>query len=302
MAPTLRFPPPSNYDDFDSLVRQIAERKFGVEATRYGRNGQAQHGVDIALTDAHGRLVAIQSKHTQALTASMMDAEMDKLVGATVPPSPGFPQRVDHFIFATSATRDTKHTDHALDLEKIHKPIRVTVWPWEHLNDLLNSMPSLAATYCAAILTPEPLENVREKHAHFVHRALNRPALLDTFRFEGNFAEQRDGLRDLVGFLSTGNLYDRNRTLVYSILPYTETDKYGSDVEKLKRAILVLVRLIEKNMTELQTYATCRGTPVEDLDPKLVKVYLDFEDKRRRIVTLANELLTEFSLTALQEY
>lgn len=298
---TLRLPPPVTDDDFDSLVRQIAERKFGVEATRYGRNGQAQHGVDITLHDAHGRLIAIQSKHTQALTAAMMDAEVAKLVGSTSSKSGGFPERVDEFIFATSAPRDTGQTNHALVLTRTHKPMRITVWAWEHLNELLNSMPSLAATYCAAILTPVPLESVRLEHARFLRRAFNRPALLDSFRVEGSFDEQRDALRDLAGFLNTGNLYDRQRTLVFSVLPYTEDDKYGRDLDRIKRALYALVRHIERNMSELQAYTlTGRGRTIDDSDPRLAKVYFDYESKRMRVVDLTNEVLSEFNVSRLR--
>lgn len=297
---TLRFPPPVTDDDFDSLVRQIAERKFGFEATRYGRKGQAQHGVDITLNDVHGRLIAIQSKHTQALTAEMMDEEIAKLLGASSK-SRGFPERVDEFIFATSAPRDTAQTNHALALTKSHQPLRVTVWAWEHLNDLLNTMPSLAATYCAAILGPVPLESTRTEHARFLRQAFDRPALLDSFRVEGSFTEQREALRDLAGFLNTGNLYDRKRTLVFSVLPYLEDDEYGRDLNRIKRALYALIRHIEANMPELQAFTlTGQGRAIDDSDPHLAKIYFDYESKRLRVVSLTNETLLKFNLGRLE--
>lgn len=299
--PTLRFPPPLNDDDFDALVRQIAERKFGVEATRYGRNGQAQHGVDITLTDAHGRLIAIQSKHTEELTKTMMDAEIKKLFHGTKSSPGGFPERVDELIFATSAPRDTKQTDHSLAIAKSNPPLRVTVWAWDHLNELLNTMPSLAATYCAAILAPIPLASTRSEHARFLRQALDRPALLDTFRYEANFEKQRDALRDIAGFMSTGNLYDRHRTLVSSVLPYTEDDKYGRDLTDLKRALQSLIRHIELHMDELKAYTiTHQGRGFDHGDVILAKVYVGYESKRIEVINRADGILAEFNLKRLQ--
>jgi len=300
--PTLRFPAPANDDDFDSLVRQIAERKFGVDATRYGRKGQAQHGVDITLTDAQRRLIAIQSKHTQALSAAMMDEEIAKLLGSTNSKSSGFPAQVDEFIFATSAPRDTSQTDHALVLTKRHSPMRVTVWAWDHLNDLLNTMPSLAAIYCAAILTPMPLDSVQKEHARFIRQAFNRPALLDTFQFEANFGAQRDALRDLAGFLNTGNLYDRNHTLVSSVLPYAEDDEYGRALAALKKALQSLIQHIETHMAELQAYTlTHGGRTVDHSGLALAKVYINYETKRIGVIDKANAILSKFGLQRLGE-
>jgi hypothetical protein len=154
---TLNFPAPSNADDFDRLVCQIAELKFGVTAVRYGRSGQAQHGVDITLTDNHDRVIGIQSKNTVELTTATMDAEIAKLDTA--------PFSLNEYIFATTAKSSTHHTDHAIKLSKSHAPLKVTVWAWNHINDLLNTMPSVALVYASAVLPPIDPVVVRAEHA-----------------------------------------------------------------------------------------------------------------------------------------
>lgn len=284
-------------------MRQIAERKFGMEATRYGRNGQAQHGVDITLRNAHGHLIAIQSKHTESLTGRMMADEMDKFFGRTTSGT-AFPARnaVAEYIFATSAQTDTSQTDKALELSTSNAPLRVTVWAWGHINSLLNTMPSLAGQYCFSILGPRPLSDVRQEHARFVRQALTRPALLDTWRHETDFHTQIDALRDVAGFFETGNLYDRNRTLVSSVTPYAEDDDYRESLLELQRRIIVFTRHIERNASALASYPVGpNGRVLDRSDLALARVHLDFEAKRLKVVELANKIFTQYNLSRLED-
>lgn len=294
----LRFPAPDNDNDFDWLVAEIAERKYKGSATRYGRNGQGQYGVDITLHGPQRELIAIQSKHTSLLTDAMMDKEIDKLLGLSGKPK--FPHAVDEFIFATSASRDTKQSDHALALAQLYPSIRVTVWPWERINELLNTMPELAAQYTAAILTPFSLEDVKKRHVNLLRRALDRPALLDGFELEFNFSHQAAALRDIAGFISTGNLYDRSGILVDSVVPYDGDDVYARALARLRKAILSLAQYIETNLSELQNYTFSAGVRrLDATNVKSAKTYIDFEAKRIAILRKANVVLMEEGLAPL---
>jgi len=295
----IRFPQPDSDDDFDHLVCQIAERQYGVSASRYGRSGQAQHGVDITLTDSRGRLVAIQSKHVVNLTEKIMNEEIEKLLGLGDKKT-AFPQTVFEYIFATSAARDTKHDDHAAALSRDHAPLRVVVWPWEKINEMLNKMPTLATEYCWSILTPIPLEDVKKQNAIALRRALARPALLDGFQFEIDFIEQSQALRDIAGFLRTGNLSDRTGTHVLSVLPYTGDDDYGRELESLAKQLGALCRHIETNSNQLSQYAlgpSGRVINVSDLGP--TQAYLQLEKKRLKVIATANSILATFDLDPL---
>lgn len=291
---TLNFPPPSNSDDFDRVVRQIAELKFGVNAVRHGRSGQAQHGVDITLTDAHDRLIGIQSKNTIELTTTTMDSEIAKL--------PTAPFTLQEYIFATAAPSATHHTEHALKLSAAHAPLKVTVWAWGHINDLLNSMPSVALVYAASILPPVDSSEARTQHARYLRRAMDRPALLDGPYAEGNFQHQCDALRDVLGFLATGNLYDRHGILAFSVLPYHEDDSYGPDLETIKSLLKTLLGVTQRHQQSLNRLLQTGQSSIDLFDSAMVKkakLFGDQNDKRRAILKQANKIFDDQNLERL---
>lgn len=296
---TMRFPVPENDNDFDSLVSQIAEKSYGNTASRYGRNGQAQHGVDITLRGVQNELIAIQSKHTEALTAAMMDEEIDKLFGLNKKGT-GFPHGVAEFIFATSAARDTKQTVHALKLEALHAPLRVSVWPWDRINEMLNTMPVIAGQYVAAVLGSVPVEEAQQRHVTVLRQVLDRRALLDGFAMEFSFRDQLSALQTMSGFFSTGNQYDTNGVLVDSTLTYEGEDSYGRGLVGLKKALLTLIRHIESHIDPLESYSlTGQGRQLDAGTIDETKIYIDYEVKRVAVIKKANTLLVDAGITPL---
>lgn len=141
-------------------------------------------------------------------------------------------------------------------------------------------MPTLAREYCRAILTPAPLEDVRSQHSIALRRALDRPALLDGFQCEQDSIASSKELRDIVGFLKMGNLHDRNSTLVHSVLPYTEVDEYGQELEKLADIMNALIRHIDTHSAMLGAYSLVSGGRVlHASDLRAAKVHLAYETK-----------------------
>src|SRR5262245_42764726 len=56
-------PPPTNWQDFQSLVKDIAESRYDPSTVvEYGRQGQAQNGVDVYAEDRFGKKIGIQCK------------------------------------------------------------------------------------------------------------------------------------------------------------------------------------------------------------------------------------------------
>lgn len=296
---TMRFPVPENDNDFDALVSQIAEKNYGNTASRYGRNGQAQHGVDITLRGARGELIAIQSKHTAALTVANMDEEIDKLLGRNGK-GPGFAHVVAEFIFATSAARDTKQTNHTLKLEALHAPLRVSVWPWDRINEMLNTMPVVAGQYVAAVLGDVPVEEAQQRHVTVLRQVLDRRALLDGFALEFSFRDQLSALQTMSGFFSTGNQYDANGVLVDSALLYKGEDSYGRDLVALKKSLCALIRYIEAHIERLEGYRLSgNGRQLDAGTIDDIKIYVDYEAKRLAVIKKANTLLTKEGLASL---
>lgn len=79
---SLRLPTPTNWQDFETIVRDAQAQRWGsVRLQKNGRPGQAQHGVDIYGPDEIGRPVGIQCKcyreqlQLKDITAEVVNAE-----------------------------------------------------------------------------------------------------------------------------------------------------------------------------------------------------------------------------------
>lgn len=97
---TVDLPPPQSWDEFEEIVADIVRTHWGDSlATRYGRQGQAQQGVDIhsqpESLDGHR---GIQCKNTSSLEFSTVEEEVEK--------AEGFEPPLDEFIIVTTAQND----------------------------------------------------------------------------------------------------------------------------------------------------------------------------------------------------
>ena len=57
----LQYPPPQNWQDFETMCRELMERAWGAPAQKHGRSGQRQSGVDL-YAQVGGQWVAAQCK------------------------------------------------------------------------------------------------------------------------------------------------------------------------------------------------------------------------------------------------
>src|SRR5438045_2046872 len=59
-------PPPSNWQDFQLLVKEIAAIRYNPgTVVEYGRQGQTQDGVDVFAEDYHEHKIGIQCKESK---------------------------------------------------------------------------------------------------------------------------------------------------------------------------------------------------------------------------------------------
>jgi hypothetical protein len=116
---TAHLPPPKSWDEFEDICADLFSSEWGDRnATRYGRQGQRQNGVDIYGSPADGGLAGAQCKGRRAwppkpLTTDDIDAEVAK--------AKQFKPPLTEFTIATTAPDDTKLQDHARAITERHK-------------------------------------------------------------------------------------------------------------------------------------------------------------------------------------
>jgi hypothetical protein len=99
---TAKWPKPKNEDEFEDIATDFLRIRWkDPNATRNGRRGQAQHGVDVV---GHPKWLKKpaggQSKNTDSPTLAMVTAEVDK--------AKDFPGGLSEFLFVTSGDRDAE--------------------------------------------------------------------------------------------------------------------------------------------------------------------------------------------------
>jgi hypothetical protein len=112
-----QLPQPTNWDEFEEMCADLFSEEWGDRnATRYGRQGQRQHGVDI-YGRARGAWAAVQCKGRRSwpprrLTTDEIDQEVTKALN--------FRPNLSEFTIATTAPDDARLQDHARLLTERH--------------------------------------------------------------------------------------------------------------------------------------------------------------------------------------
>jgi hypothetical protein len=123
------------WDRFEKLVLVTAQRVLGlrgIKFRRYGVEGQAQYGIDLAGREPDGRYTVIQCKDFRNLTPSGLRAAVEKFAHGRRPFG------AYQLIIVTSAT--TRATQLAEELGKLqdeHDDLELDLWGAEQLNDHL---------------------------------------------------------------------------------------------------------------------------------------------------------------------
>jgi hypothetical protein len=130
---------------FEQLVLAIAQRVLGLRGMkfrRYGVEGQAQHGIDLAGREPDGGYTVIQCKDARAFTARGLRAAVEKFGGGRRPFG------AHQLIVVTSATtRDTQLADELGKLQDEHPDLELDLWGAEQLNDHLRYHADIVARF-----------------------------------------------------------------------------------------------------------------------------------------------------------
>ncbi|WP_432570883.1 hypothetical protein [Kineococcus sp. SYSU DK005] len=133
------------WDRFEKLLLAICRDVLGVRGVRfrrYGTQGQAQHGIDLAGRAPDGSHVVVQCKEYQVLTPAELRAAVELFATGKRP----FDART--FIVATSAaTQSTQLADTLDALRDEHPGLDLDLWGSEQLNEHLRGLANVVARF-----------------------------------------------------------------------------------------------------------------------------------------------------------
>ncbi|MCB1036365.1 MAG: restriction endonuclease [Acidobacteria bacterium] len=131
------FPPPSDWQAFEDLCRDLFAAEWGDPHTRkHGRPGQQQHGVDVYGRHG-GALHAVQCKKRQVFPEQRLSEEE---VRKEVEAAREFDDELRVLIIATTAPPDTKIQKLAREISREHEAeglFRVEIYGWSELVERL---------------------------------------------------------------------------------------------------------------------------------------------------------------------
>ncbi len=147
MPHAVELPIPRDWQVFEDFCCQLFAAEWGDRETqKYGRSGQAQHGVDV-YGRRDGRWQAVQCKRKQRFPESKLTAAQ---VRREVTEAYDFSRPLETLVVATTAQPDTAIQDLAAELTDDHatdddekKRFRVVVVGWDELCEKLQRHPAL---------------------------------------------------------------------------------------------------------------------------------------------------------------
>ncbi|HVB52675.1 MAG TPA: hypothetical protein VNF24_00570 [Candidatus Acidoferrales bacterium] len=168
LAPPLDSPLPPmlnthemSWDSFERLILAIARTLEGAfDVRRYGRPGQAQHGLDVvaSFTDRE-RPTVYQAKRLQKFGAADLTRAVERYTAGRRPFG------ADRLVIGVaSEAGDTETIERLEELRGTHSDIQIELWDRQSISDRLRNEPRLvttffgastAATYCA--VSPPPV-------------------------------------------------------------------------------------------------------------------------------------------------
>jgi hypothetical protein len=271
-------PPPTNWQDFQTLIVEIARVKFIPDSVQeFGRQGQSQRGVDIYAVDLLERKIGIQCKETKknGLSTTIIDAEITDALG--------FSPNLDLFIIATTQRTDAKIQTYINQLNDSRTySFKIHLWFWDDINRDINRSQNVMSSCYKTFLEQFGADEI-ENHLSGIRLAFDRPAFKDNFLRERNYSDFEDALVDTKAMLKTGFLYDRRtRNLVAQIIPasmvgdtiYREfLGKVEKSLEKIYQEYLRDKKANIKNPNRFEeragAYNISRRKLIEDINSRL---------------------------------
>jgi len=142
-----RLPIPKSWQDFEMLCHKLWRDIWSdPNAQKNGRQGQAQHGVDVWGQPLYsGSYAGVQCKDKDGrLGSELSTAELEKECVKAKSFEPG----LSVYTLATTASRDSSIQEHARNLTKQRAfPFPVNVWSWDDIEEEVRFRPALVKAY-----------------------------------------------------------------------------------------------------------------------------------------------------------
>lgn len=288
---TQSFSRPTNWQDFEIFMKDFFNEKYGNGFDRYGREGQAQHGIDI-LGSHDGKNIGIQCKrYEESLTIGKIKKEAIKADKG--------PINLQEYIFATTDKRDAKIQKDLLQLNSDREKnslTKIQIMFWETIEDEINSNIKIQEKYYNAIQSKIDPEY---KYNHIIKNfkiAFTRPAFFTHFSCEGDIDELLKALKKTQEFLKTGRLRSNDDnyilgTLSYSDLKYDEDRMDGDSIYRILQETRNLVQTGLKNGSiRCHERFYCADADITNR----------INGKRKEIFELVNKILHRYGETGLR--
>lgn len=142
-SPLMEIPKSRSAKEFESICKDILEKKYGSRFEKYGRDGQKQNGIDICNTISSNSCIVAQCKNyiNQSSAKSLIKAiENDINSSKNLP----FYKDINKFIVMTSMNRDKKIQD---AISSISCDFNVELWVWEDIQEVICNNDDLIKKY-----------------------------------------------------------------------------------------------------------------------------------------------------------
>lgn len=201
-----QFLPLKDEKEFESLVNDLCEEKYGIDFQVYGRKGQKQSGIDGLSFSKYKKQIVYQCKNKIiARDDKKIQAELLDDIDTEVKSASAEFSSIDTFIFANSFKQDTVLQDKALDLNNNYG-FTVIVWSWEEIEGLLEKHLNVAKQYYPEIFDKNILSENDIKHRF----QENSVTLLSSMNFyiEKSFIDMPE-INQITDFINSENFDDR---------------------------------------------------------------------------------------------
>ena len=134
--------PPTDAAEFEKMLVDYAESVYRVQASLYGRKGQAQHGIDVIVETNPRTCIQCKDYHSTPVTTNKIDSWINDAENSKI----GFL----HFIIAVVGSRDARLQDHVYsvsDSRKSEGKFTVSIIFWDDIEHVIKTDPNLLRIY-----------------------------------------------------------------------------------------------------------------------------------------------------------
>lgn len=134
----MQLPRTKSAEEFENICIDVLQTKYNIPFYKYGRLGQAQHGIDLYGTNNEGSNIVVQCKNYLTSSYNKLQNQIAKDISSTSK----LPFSIDTFIIMTSLSSDINIQNQIL--ERISESrFKIEIYFWEDIQKVLCENPLL---------------------------------------------------------------------------------------------------------------------------------------------------------------